>query len=77
MQRSQEIEIEAFAIFVRMRLSTTPEIPDHQKSAAVAQAHERYDRFLKRLAEKIGDSKSLLSELPAGVVLKMEDFYGC
>lgn len=67
-EQQNEISAEAQALFVRMWLASTPEIPEKERDSAVAQAQVRYHRYLEKLAQNVrksfdvGDDKQLKSE---------------
>lgn len=62
-----EILAESFAMYLRMWLVVTPEVPESQKEASIMQARERYDRYLKALGKKLRTGESLFTELPGDV----------
>lgn len=69
-----ETGAEALALFIRMWLASTPEVPHEQRDAAVQCARERYDRYLAQLAKRLGQGVIKLSSTTAEVSLKSEDF---
>lgn len=68
------ISAEAHALFIRMWLASTPEVPSECRDSAIQSARERYERYLqqltKRLGQEVGASKGEMTE----VSLKPEDF---
>lgn len=65
-----DIAAEAHALFVRMWLTSTPEIDECDRDSAVAQARIRFDRYVKRLAQNVGSAVCGEDE----VRLKRDDF---
>ena len=59
---------EAFAMFLRMWLMSNQEVPECQKEAAVMQARERYDRYLKAVGKRLRTGQSIFEELPREVM---------
>jgi len=51
----QQIEMlsEAFLLFVRMWLASTPEVPQEKREAAIQQASIRYGRYLDQLGRQV------------------------
>ena len=74
LEHQNEISAEAHALFVRMWLANTPEVPHEQRDAAVQVARERYDRYLVQLAKRLGQGVSKSNSSGTEVSLKLEDF---
>jgi hypothetical protein len=64
LERDQEIQHQAFALFVRLWLAHTPRIPGDARGAAIASAEARYRKYLDRLAENLGGGKRFVDDLP-------------
>ena len=73
-QRLSEVHAEALALFIRMWLSSTPEIPEEQRNAAVLKGKARYDRYLSSLASRVSVGESIFTDLPKELFLRSEDF---
>lgn len=69
-----ETGAEALALFIRMWLASTPEVPVEEREVAVQSARERYDRYLMQLAKRLGQRVSKPSSATIDVILKSEDF---
>jgi hypothetical protein len=54
---------EAFAIFVRFWLTSTPSLPEMAQAAARAKAGERYDGFLNALGGRLAKGPKLRQEI--------------
>lgn len=63
LERDMTITNEAFAIFVRSWLTSTPALPDAEQTAARAKGGERYDRFLEALGRRLATGMRLLQEI--------------
>lgn len=72
--QQQEIIAETLALFIRVWLTNTTEVPDNQKSEANAQGGKRYQRFIEHLVKRLGSGQSLFTELPKEVLLTTSDF---
>ena len=72
--QQHEIIAETLALFVRVWLTNTTEVPDSQKSEANAQGGKRYQRFIEHLVKRLGAGQSLFTELPKEVLLTASDF---
>ena len=68
--QQNEISAEAHALFVRMWLASTPEVPPADKERAVQSARERYDRYVRQIVKRVGKSSAESSE----VELQNSDF---
>jgi predicted transcriptional regulator len=63
LERHVEIGAESQALFVRFWLSSTPTLPDAAGAAARAKGRERYDDFIRSLARRIAQGRTLAFEL--------------
>ena len=72
--QQQEIIAETLALFIRVWLTNTAEVPDSQKSEANAQGGKRYQRFIEHLVKRLSAGQSLFTELPKEVLLTASDF---
>ncbi|MBN8549334.1 MAG: hypothetical protein J0M12_08480 [Deltaproteobacteria bacterium] len=74
LEEQSEISAEAHALFVRMWLASTPEVPIERREEAVHSARTRYERYLiqlsKRVSRKISTPNGSFSESK----LELEDF---
>lgn len=64
LERDVGIANEAFAIFMRAWLDSTPPLPDAARAAARAKGGERYDRFLDALGRRLAKGPRLRQEVP-------------
>ena len=63
LERDVGIANEAFAIFVRFWLASTPSLPETAQAAARAKASERYDGFLDALGRRLAKGPKLRQEI--------------
>lgn len=71
--KEQDITAETLGLYIRTYLTTSVEVPEDQRPAAVAQAKRRWAMFLEVIAEKVGGGQTLFTEL-SEKVFKPEDF---
>ena len=62
--RDLELLSEGFAVFVRLWLAHTPNIPEDGKRAARASAESRYKLFVEHVAEQFSGGRRFLDDLP-------------
>ena len=62
-QEQLDVLTETLALFVRLYLSTTPEVPETQKAAAGRSGLARYQRFVQALAERLDREQRLRTDL--------------
>jgi hypothetical protein len=67
-----EIVAETLALFVRVYLSTTSEVPDTHRAAAARNGGRRYARFVQTLAARLQEGHRLRSDLEADNMLEEE-----
>jgi hypothetical protein len=75
LEHQNEISAEAHALFVRMWLASTPEVPSEQREAAVQCAQIRYERYLKHLSKRVATGIGSSNYSPSEVKLEPGDFY--
>ena len=63
LERDIGIANEAFAIFMRSWLTSTPSLPDAAQASARAKGGERYDRFLEALGRRLAKGPKLRQEV--------------
>lgn len=73
LEEQNEISAEAHALFVRMWLANTPEVPRERRDAAVKCAQERYDRYLAQLAKRLGQGQGQVNRSTTEVSLESQD----
>ena len=54
---------ESLALYVRMWLANTSEIPEKEKDAAILQAQARYDKYLKSLGKQLMATETIFGTL--------------
>ena len=72
--QQQEIMAETLALFIRVWLTNTNEVPDNRKQEANAQGSKRYQRFIDHLVKRLSVGQSIFTELPKEVMLTPSDF---
>lgn len=73
-EEKSEISAEAQALFVRMWLASTPEVPTEEREKAVQSAQDRYARYLQQLVTRIGSESRDKFNLFKEIELKLDDF---
>ncbi len=63
LERDIGIANEAFAIFMRSWLTSTPALPEAAQASARAKGGERYDRFLEALGRRLAKGPKLRQEV--------------
>lgn len=74
LERQLEISAECLALFVRMWLSSAPEVPESQRDAAYMKGQGRYERYIKSVSKRLQVGQSVFTDLPREVVVKEEDW---
>lgn len=67
LERDIGIANEAFAIFIRAWLTSTPSLPEAGQAAAHAKGSERYDKFLEALGRRLAKGPRLRLEVPEDI----------
>jgi hypothetical protein len=62
-QRDAGFYGEAFALWLKVYYTYTPQLPDAQKPFARASANHRYGQFVAELARRLGGGSTLIDEL--------------
>lgn len=65
---------ETLSMFIRVYLSSTPEVPDEHKSAASRSGNVRYKKLVEAVANRLSQGKLFIDELPKETFLTEEDF---
>lgn len=63
LERDLGIAVETTAVFVRLWLASTPQLPDAAQAATRAKAGERYDSFLQVLGRRLAKGPKLGQEI--------------
>jgi predicted transcriptional regulator len=63
MERNIAIGNEAVALYVRLWLTNTAQLPEGQQAAANAKGRERYDRFIEALGRRLAKGRMLADEI--------------
>jgi hypothetical protein len=61
--RDNNMLAEAFATFVHIWYAYTPELPDEAKGRAQRQAARRFEVFVQRVAQRLGNGRPFLDDL--------------
>jgi len=67
LERDVAISVETLALFVRFWLTTNPPLPEPARTAAHAQAGERYDAFIAALGRRLAKGPALRQEISEDV----------
>ena len=73
--RDLSVVSETLALFIQYELAITPPVPITDQAAAKAQARERFSQFIKRVARRMVDGKSLVNEVIVEITPSEEDFF--
>jgi hypothetical protein len=71
--RDNHILAEAFATFVHTWYAYTPELPDEAKGRAQRQAARRFEVFVQRVADRLGNGRPFLDDLVRDDLFSGED----
>ena len=74
LKRDIELLTETLSMFIKVYLSSTPEIPDEHKPAASRSGNLRYKKLIDAVANRLSQGKLFIDELPKDVFLTEEDF---
>lgn len=74
LERDVGITNEAFAIFIRSWLTSTPSLPEAAQAAARAKGGERYDHFLEALGRRLARGPRLKQEVPEDIVSRSDGY---
>ncbi len=74
-ERGNEILGEAFALFVRVWLTNSMELPEEQKELAERAGGRRYRSYIKVLGERLQAGKCLFDDIPRDVLMKPSEFF--
>ena len=74
LERQLEINAECLALYVRMWLSSAPEVPENQRDAAYMKGQARYDRYIKSVSKRLQLGQSVFTDLPREVVLREDEW---
>ncbi len=67
-QRDLEIQMEAFAIYVKLWFAHTPSIADDAKDSARREAESRFAQFQEYLVEQFQGGRRFVDDLPREVI---------
>lgn len=67
LERDVGITNEAFAIFIRSWLTSTPSLPEAAQAASRARGGERYDNFLEVLGRRLARGPRFKEEMSQGI----------
>lgn len=73
-ERELEIIAESQALYMRMWLATSNDMPEGPREAVHNEGQKRYERFLASLSKRVSSGQSIFAELPREVVLREDDF---
>ena len=71
----QEIVSETLALFILYFLTLTPQLPEPDQSSAKALGRDRFDYFLKELAGRMAQGRSLIRDTLGEIVARESDFF--
>ena len=66
---------ETLALYIQYELAIAPPVPVSDQAAAKAQARERFQHFISRVAERMADGKSLINDVTREFTPNADDFF--
>ena len=66
---------ESLALFIQYQLAITPPVPVSEQDAARAQARERFAKFIERVARRVVEGKSLVTDIITEIEPEADDFF--
>lgn len=74
-ERDLSVVTETLALFIQYELAIAPPVPVSDQPAAKAQARERFAQFIKRVARRMAEGKSLIDEVIEEITPTSADFF--
>ncbi len=74
-RRDHEIVAETVALFILYFLTLTPPLPEADQGSAKALGRDRFDYFLKELAGRLAEGRSLIRDTLDEIVAREVDFF--
>ena len=75
MELDLSILTETLALYIQYELAIAPPVPVSDQAAAKAQARERFQHFISRVAERMADGKSLINDVTREFTPNADDFF--
>ena len=75
LDRDTLILSESLALFIQYQLAVTPPVPVSEQDAARAQARERFTKFIERVARRVVEGRSLVTDILTEIEPNAEDFF--
>tara|TARA_R110002073_G_scaffold124823_2_gene269271 strand:- start:140 stop:619 length:480 start_codon:yes stop_codon:yes gene_type:complete len=75
LERDLSVVTETLALFVQYELAIAPPVPVCDQAAVKAQARERFNQFISRVARRIAEGKSLINEVVEEITPAESDFF--
>ena len=75
LERDFSVITETLALFIQYELAIAPPIPLSNQAAAKAQARERFTHFIGRVARRMAEGKSLISDVIDEISPNETDFF--
>ncbi len=75
LERDLSVVTETLALFVQYELAIAPPVPVSDQAAVKAQARERFNQFISRVASRIAEGKSLINEVIEEITPAESDFF--
>lgn len=67
LERDLSIATETLALFVRLWLTETPQLPADAQAAAQAKGRERFEGFVEALGRRLAQGKALFRDIPRDI----------
>lgn len=75
LERDLSIVTETIALFIQYELAVAPPVPVSDQAAVKAQARERFNQFISRVAQRMAEGKSLINEVVDEITPTADDFF--
>ena len=75
MELDLSILTETLALYIQYELAIAPPVPVSDQAAAKAQARERFQHFISRVAGRMAEGKSLINDVTREFTPNADDFF--
>ena len=69
------VSSESLALFIQYELAIKPPMPVLDTTATKSKANERFSQFIKRVASRVANGKTLLNDVREEISVTQDDFY--
>ena len=75
LELDRSVLTETLALYIQYELAITPPVPVSDQAVAKAQARERFQQFITRVAGRMADGKSLINEVTQEITPNADDYF--